>query len=626
MPNRIAIVDPNKCKPEKCKKECIASCPPQSSGKEVIIIDIQDKDIQDIEDIGKPKQNIDLKNIKSKKKIAKIVEKQCIGCNICVKKCPFDAIRIINLPSENETDIIHRYSQNGFRLYKLPVVKKNMVMGIIGENGIGKSTLINILSNNITPNFEKFDIQLNTKQILSKFRGSVLYDYLKSLYSNQLKISIKPQKLKIEGDKVKDVVNFNNVNNVNILNRLELTHLLDSDIKTLSGGELQRLMCYITLSSNSDVYIFDEPSNYLDIKQRLEITKLIRDLVHPEKYVIVIDHDMSMIDFMADEIVILYGKPGAYGIVSNPMTTLEGINVYMDGYIPSENVRFREEAFNLKTTMELEDKKDDSNFATSPHIYDGSTIEYQNTNFKLTIPSDSIDLNGSINVIMGENGNGKSTFLKYMAKTLKTSNIPISYKDQTLNIKKYCKEGVYPTVDELFYENIHLSYTDGRFINEVVKPFEIEEIKNRSLDKLSGGELQRVLLILCLGTPALVYMIDEPSANLDIEKRMAAIKVIKRFILNNGKSAFIIEHDMMMAVAFSQEFTSRILTIDVNKDIKDNKRVSTVSNYMGFNEGITKFLKSLDITMRISSHNRPRINKLDSQLDKEQKAENTYYI
>lgn len=606
MSNRIAIVDQNRCKPQKCKRECIANCPPQSGGKEVITI-------VDIEDI-RPTAN---KEIQCKKKIAKIIEKQCIGCNICVKKCPFHAIRIVNLPFENKAEIIHRYTLNGFRLYRLPQLKKNMVTGIIGENGIGKSTLIQILSHQITPNFERFEESFTTKQIMSHFRGSVSYEYLKSLYSNELRIAIKPQRpASIPSIPLHE---FLSTMREDLLQRLDLSPLLDTPVNRLSGGELQRVMCYQTLSTDADAYFFDEPSNYLDIKQRLEMVKLIRELVHPDKYIIVIDHDMSMVDVMADEIVILYGKPSAYGIVSQPMTTLEGINVYMDGYIPSENVRFRSEEFNLKPAVELidQEQKEEKNMVP----YEGGTIVYPESHFTLTIPSDRIRLHGSIHVIMGENGNGKSTFLTYIAKTL---DVPISHKSQTLSIKKYEKDGTYPTVSELFYNKIHHAYTDPRFFKEVVKPLEMEELLDRPLNQLSGGELQRVLTIVCLGTPASIYMIDEPSANLDIEKRMTMIKVLKRFILNHNKCAFIIEHDMMMAVAFAQEYTSRILTI--GKELKDDQRMCSLSPYMTFQEGITSFLKSLDITMRISSHNRPRLNKMDSQLDKEQKAANTYYV
>lgn len=614
--NRIAIVNQEKCKPDKCKNECISFCPPQISGKEVIkLIDIEDTLIKTIN-----------KKITNKKKIAKIIESMCIGCNICVHKCPFNAIQIVNLPYENKADIIHRFGPNGFRLYKLPVLKTNCVMGIIGPNGVGKTTLINILSNIITPNFESTEL-FDIKKISSKFRGSVLFEYLKKLYSSKLKISIKPQKIKsnLFNSNVKSYLQSNNIDLVKykeILEQLEIFNLFEYNMDTLSGGELQRVMCGITICSDSDVYIFDEPSNYLDIKQRLYITKQIRKLIHPDKYIIVIDHDLSILDYIADEMFILYGHSSAFGIVSNPLTTLDGINVYLDGYIPNENVRFRPDAFNLKTTQELNDSIL-SNDTFNNIKYLGGSVEYPN--FKLTIPDGSINLSSSINVILGSNGNGKTTFIKYLANKLE---VGISYKEQTLNITKYKSNELYPTVNQLFYKFIIDSYLNTNFISEVVKPLDIEEIKERRLDELSGGELQRVLIILCLGTPASIYLIDEPSANLDIEKRLIMIKVIKRFILNNHKCGFIIEHDMMMAVSFAQEQTSNIILIDKKIDnIRDNSiSVCTVSPLLSFGIGINKFLQTLDITMRIGEHNRPRINKLYSQMDQTQKKTNNYYI
>ena len=610
--NRIAIVNQEKCKPDKCKKECITFCPPQLGGKEVI-------KLTDIEDISVEK--ISIIKTTNKKKIAKIIESMCIGCNICVHKCPFNAIKIINLPYENKADVIHRFGINGFRLYKLPVLKTNCVMGILGPNGVGKTTLINILSNIIKPNFESDEL-FDIKKVSSKFRGSVLFEYLKKLYSNKLKISIKSQKIKnsifnsnvitylqsnIDLEKYKD-----------ILEQLEIVNLYEKQMDTLSGGELQRIMCGITICSDSDVYIFDEPSNYLDIKQRLYITKQIRKLIHPDKYIIVIDHDLSILDYIADEMFILYGHPSAFGIVSNPLTTLDGINMYLDGYIPNENIRFRPDSFNLKTTEELNDKML-LNDASTNIKYLGGVVEYPN--FKLTIPDGSINLSSSINVILGSNGNGKTSFIKYLAKKIE---VGVSYKEQTLNIIKYKSAELYPTVNQLFYKFIMESYINSNFISEVVKPLDIEEIKERRLDELSGGELQRVLIILCLGTPASIYLIDEPSANLDIEKRLIMIKVIKRFILNNHKCGFIIEHDMMMAVSFAQEQTSNIILID--KIVDNSLNLCTVSPLLSFGIGINKFLQTLDITMRIGEHNRPRINKLFSQMDKTQKEANTRYI
>ena len=675
---RIAIIDENKCKPEKCSKECIKSCPPQKSGKQVI-------SITDIEDMGKKTNSqsnksdmtrIDISQINKltdKKKIAKIAESLCIGCNQCVRVCPFEAIKIINLPEENPADIVHRYNPNGFRLYKLPILKPNTIIGIVGANGVGKTTLIDILSNKIRPNFEQFGKLFTEKEIVAKFRGTVLQDYLKDLYGSKLKFSIKEQKIK-QGipSKMITVNEFLKSKSIDIdtLNpipdsfySLEINKIVASGLQTLSGGELQRLLCWMTAITPASVYIFDEPSNYLDVKQRLEISKLIRSIAGENKYIIVIEHDLSMLDYISDELYIVYGKAGAYGIVSKPLTTLEGINMYLGGYISTQNVRFRDEEFNLKPSNEIicnsnydplsgksdqtksdqtksdqtksnqiqlngsdnkinNNKKEENKSISKANIFEYPSHQIEFPGYKLSIPAGSITLSNSIGVILGENGTGKTTFINWIAKS---QGLSVSLKEQSTNLKKFVnKDGTYPTVLELLHHEIKSSYFNPTFQTDVIKQLEIEQLQTRSLDELSGGELQRVFIVLCLGTQADIYLFDEPSANLDIEKRLKVTKVIKRFIINNNKSAFVIEHDIMMSVAFSQDFGSKILIVKQDSYEKEIKNCS-ITEPLNFSQGINGFLKLMGITMRISGHNRPRINKLNSQLDQEQKKTGKYY-
>lgn len=660
---RLAIINQDKCKPDKCAKECIKYCPPQRSGKLVI----------EIEDIGKnltiptnanksdavKTSGLNVSKITDKKKIAKIAENLCIGCNQCVRFCPFDAIKIINLPEENPADIIHRYSLNGFRLYKLPILKPNNIIGIVGPNGVGKTTLIDILSNTIRPNFEQFDKLIEHKDIISKFRGSVLQDYLKNLYSSKYIFSIKEQKIKSKTNssrlmKVKDYIrakltefNFDsNIEQSKLISEsyfsLGIDKMMECNINMLSGGELQRLLCWVCAMSNADVYIFDEPSNFLDVKQRLEVSRLIKSIGGEKKYVIVIEHDLSMLDYISDEIYIIYGKPGAYGIVSKPLTTLEGINMYLSGFISTQNIRFRDEEFNLRPSGELDtleiklsieietetktETKTETNSNSEQIItpnyfnYTQSQIEYEF--FKLIIPAGTIKLSNSISVILGENGTGKTTFINWIANAL---GLSVSVKEQSIGIKKYInKDGTYPSVLELLHHKIKSNYFNPTFQSNVIKQLDIEELQTRKINELSGGELQRVLLVLCLGTPADIYLIDEPSANLDIEKRLKVIKVIKKFITNNSKCAFVVEHDIMMCVAFAQEAESSILLVKQDT-IEDKIKHCSISQPLDFSQGINGFLQLMNITMRISGHNRPRINKCGSQLDQEQKRTGKYY-
>ena len=710
---RIAIINKEKCKPEKCSKECIKSCPPQKSGK--IVIEIEDlakslpTQTNKSDMVKTDKSTIPINQLTDKQKIAKIAESLCIGCNQCVKACPFDAIKIINLPEENPADIVHRYSLNGFRLYKLPILKPNTVMGIVGANGVGKTTLIDILANKIRPNFEQFNKILTDKEIITRFRGTVLQDYLKDLYGNKLTFSVKEQKIKQGLGKVNISVNeFIKSKSIDIgyliannkipesYYSLEIDKIINLSVQTLSGGELQRLLCWITAMIPANVYIFDEPSNFLDVKQRLEISKLIREIgstnltdlttlstvstnstastastasnQHQSKYVIVIEHDLSMLDYISDELYIVYGKPGAYGIVSKPLTTLEGINMYLSGYISSQNIRFREEEFNLKPandigitqpvllSFETEQNKPEQNKPEQNKQIQSDKITksdksvgtdevskteqiYQNVNiwsypahmieftgYRLSIPSGTIKLSNSICVILGENGTGKTTFISWLGKSL---GLSVSMKEQTVNIKKYInKDGTYPTVLELLHHRIKSNYFNPTFQTDVIKQLGIEELSSRRIDELSGGELQRVLIVLCLGTPADIYLFDEPSANLDIEYRLKITKIMKKFIINWNKSAFVIEHDIMMSVAFAQEPGSSILLVKQDSlDIIGENKIKTcsVSEPMDFSQGINGFLKLMGITMRISGHNRPRINKFGSQLDQEQKKTGKFY-
>ena len=293
----------------------------------------------------------------------KILESACPPCLIRAKLCPGDAVKIINLPEELDNEMIHRYSLNGFRLFRLPTPSKESVVGILGPNGMGKSTAINILAGKIIPNLGEWDSETNNwTEVTESLPRGELRDFLGLVSEEGVDISVKPQYIdklpKVIEGKVGDLLKRVDEREMmdEMCERLELTHLLERKLPQLSGGELQRVAICATVLKDADVYFFDEPSSYLDIHERMRIVKLIQELSE-EKRVLVIEHDLAILDVLCDLVHIVYGDKGAFGIFTPPRTTRTAINSYLDGYLPEQNVRIRSKPIKFQTHTERNSEK-----------------------------------------------------------------------------------------------------------------------------------------------------------------------------------------------------------------------------------------------------------------------------
>ncbi|KAL5438049.1 Fe-S cluster-binding ribosome biosynthesis protein, variant 2 [Paraphaeosphaeria minitans] len=499
--------------------------------------------------------------------------------------------------------------------------RPGQVLGLVGTNGIGKSTALKILSGKLKPNLGRYDNPPDWEEILKYFRGSELQNYFTKVLEDDLKAVVKPQYVdqipkaikgtnKAVGHLIESRSQMDNLEEITEV--LELKHVYERDVTLLSGGELQRFAIGTVCVQKADVYMFDEPSSFLDVKQRLAAARMIRSLLRPDDYVIVVEHDLSVLDYLSDFICVLYGKPAVYGVVTLPASVREGINIFLDGNIPTENLRFREESLQFRIA-----EAGDEFLTDKSNAYGYPKMAKTLGDFHLEIDAGQFT-DSEIIVMMGENGTGKTTFCKMLAGALqpddgkKVPPMNISMKPQKITPK------FTGTVRQLFFKKIKAAFLSPQFQTDVYKPLKMDDFIDQEVQNLSGGELQRVAIVLALGMPADIYLIDEPSAYLDSEQRIVAARVIKRFIMHAKKTAFVVEHDFIMATYLAD----RVIVFDGQPAI--SSRANTPESLLS---GCNKFLKNLDVTFRRDPNSyRPRINKFNSQLDQEQKLHGNYFF
>jgi len=544
-----------------------------------------------------------------------ISEELCAGCGICVHKCPFEAIKIINLAEELKTDLVHQFGQNGFRLYRLPVPKEGLVTGILGENGIGKTTAISILTNNLVPNFGDWEKEMKREEVIERFSGTELKDYFEKLYSGRLRVSLKPQYV----DKIPRVAKGTVGELLNKIAEPEKIKanlglfgfenwILEKDIANLSGGELQRLAILATVLKEAEAYFFDEPSSYLDIYQRIKMAEVIREIAR-NKIVVVVEHDLAVLDYLAENVHLLYGSEGAYGVVVPPKAVRNAINAYLEGYLKEENIRVREYPIEFSEHPPQEDK-------SQQVILEFTPLKKSYGKFTLESKGGAIR-KGEVIGLLGPNATGKTTFVKMLAGVEKadegeiTRNVKVSYKPQYIN-----PESGY-TVRQIFAERLKDIMFTNFYKEEIEHPLKITHLYDKNLTELSGGELQRVAIALCLAQPADIYLLDEPSAYLDSNQRMVAAKTIKRVISKTGMTGMVVDHD----IYFIDLVADRLMVFDGIPGVRGNP-----SEILPMREGMNAFLKTVNITFRRDENTkRPRVNKPDSAKDREQKARGEYY-
>jgi ATP-binding cassette, sub-family E, member 1 len=585
---RIAILLNDRCHPKECQWECQAYCPPVRMGQECIVE-------------GPTGQPI-------------ISETLCIGCGICVHKCPFDAIKILNTPEADEREIVHRYGYNGFRLYRLPVPSPTGITGLLGPNGIGKSTALRLLAGRDVPNLGDFEQPGSWGKVLEHYRGTQLHAHFQRVAKGELRTVVKPQyvdRLAEVGTTALAYIEEGGGNARAALDKVGLVNRGDRPLDELSGGELQLVALARVLSADADLYLIDEPSSYLDIVHRLEVARLLRRLGET-KSVIVVEHDLALLDYLADQAHLLYGVSAAFGVVSHPIAMRSAINTYLTGYLKDENVRFRTDPVRFVSHPPKP--------ATHQNVlvrFPALTKEFPK--FRLEVGAGTLAKGETVGVV-GPNATGKTTFVRMLAGVEPpTSGTPpegvtVSYKPQYLKAPhggSLRDRAAQLAGDPLF---------DAKLLErDLIPGLHLDEIMDVALPDLSGGELQRAAVALALARTATLYLLDEPSAYLDSDERMSMARLIRRQVERQAVSALVVDHDVYFLD----------LACDSLMDFRPEGEGGSAGRGDGpfpMREGMNRLLKTVDITFRRDAETlRPRINREGSVLDREQRSQGEYY-
>lgn len=583
---RIAVIDREKCHPQECGNYlCAKLCPVNRSGADCIYPG---------EDFGKK---------------ARIDEMLCVSCGICVNRCPFGAITIINLPEKLTKPPIHRYGENSFELYSLPTPLFGKVVGLLGKNGIGKSTAFKILANQVKPNLGKWNKEVEYQEVLQYFKGTEMQKFIERLHKNEVTFSYKPQQVdlipKQFHGKVRELLQKidQDQNLPAVAEKLQLANFLDTDISSISGGELQRVAIAAAALKKANLYLFDEPTSYLDIKQRLHVSHFIQTISSENTAILAIEHDLIILDYMTESLNLMYGHEGVYGIVSGIKSTREGINAFLEGYLREENIRFRDHAIKFE-------KSQDSKKSIPRPLVMWNNVHKQLGQFELKTQQGTLYKNEIVG-ILGENGIGKTSFIKMLAGLIKpdageiTTEVKVAYKPQYLETES----------ESLVAEFLHEAVQ--KYNHQLIASLGLDTLLTRKLNQLSGGELQRVAIAHCLSQEAQLFLLDEPSAYLDVEQRLLVSKIIKNVVQERDVTILVVDHDLM----FIDYVSDRLIVFT-----GEPARQGMLKGPFGMQEGMNLFLKELNITLRRDlSSNRPRINKVGSVKDREQREEGKWY-
>ncbi|MDY3006717.1 ABC transporter ATP-binding protein [Anaerococcus sp. AGMB00486] len=419
--------------------------------------------------------------------------------------------------------------------------KKGTINVITGKSGSGKSTLISLI-NGIIPEINKANI---SGDIL--FEGNSLLD--KNISDRSLFISTVFQNPKNQFyavnslDEIAFGLENRNISKDGIYKKinhftklLQTENLLDRDLMKLSGGEKQLVAITSVSVMDNEIYIFDEPSASLDKESIIRLKSAINQLKNLGKIIIIAEHRLYYLKDILDKLYIIKNKKviGFDALKINDdiikENKLRSINL-----IEKNNLRHK--SYEVKN---LFDKTYDKNKSLK-------FLNFKCRYKKRTIFNFNLSLDQGIYFIIGENGVGKSSFIRNVCNLNKKQKGDFFINDDKISfppayISLIMQDVNYQLFTESVLSEMQIVEVDERKIDRILKMVELFDKKNSHPQSLSGGEKQRLALGLAFVSSKKIVIMDEPTSGLCYPSMEKLVKIIKK-MKKDGKTVIIVSHD-----------------------------------------------------------------------------------
>lgn len=422
-------------------------------------------------------------------------------------------------------------------------IKQGTCVVITGESGCGKTTLIRLI-NGLIPNFYEGQLSgdiilagrhTNTMELweFGQLVGSVFQDSRSQFFTDIVydEVAFAAENYGMNPEEIKERVH-------QLLHGFQLINVKEQRLLTLSGGQKQKVAAVAAQSNNAHIYVWDEPSANLDMNSALILKTMIDQLKRQGHTIVIAEHRLYYLVDLLDQLI--YMQSGTIKAIWSKDDIKQIAEKHQDYGLRPLSISYQPKIQTVteSTITALDIKNLDVCF------HQGKTPLLSNINLQVN--------QGSVVAIAGENGVGKTTFVKTLCGLIKARSGTIAVDNVVLKPKQRQKQ-FWLVLQDSDYQLFSDSVLNELLINnnslekqaraeKLLKQLGLWQYKDNHPATLSGGQKQRLTLAVGMMNNAKVLVLDEPTSGLD-ENNMRKVAALIQEVSQQGTTVLIITHD-----------------------------------------------------------------------------------